>query len=295
LNAAVIEPATTIENVSDTAFWIAHYRGLEAERPDALFRDPLASLLAGERGRQIASGMPGSTMTSWSVVIRTYLIDDYIQKSIAEGIDTIVNLGAGLDTRPYRMDLPSGLEWIEVDFPHVIEFKEERLKGEVPRCRLTRLRADLTNEKDRREVFAAMAPRSKTTLVLTEGVVPYLSVEDAAGLADALAQLNVRYWIVDYFAPEMMRFRQTQIGRKMQNAPLKFWPEDWAGFFASHGWRCKEIRYLSEEGDRLRRQPKLPFLMRAVFAVRYIFASPEQRARFRKYMGYARLERASAA
>jgi O-methyltransferase involved in polyketide biosynthesis len=39
---------TLIENVSDTAFWIAHYRAVESARPDALFRDPLAALLAGE-------------------------------------------------------------------------------------------------------------------------------------------------------------------------------------------------------------------------------------------------------
>jgi O-methyltransferase involved in polyketide biosynthesis len=37
---------TLIENVSDTAFWIAHCRALESERPDALFHDPLAGLLA---------------------------------------------------------------------------------------------------------------------------------------------------------------------------------------------------------------------------------------------------------
>jgi O-methyltransferase involved in polyketide biosynthesis len=42
---------TLIENVSDTAFWIAHYRALETQRADALFHDLLAGLLAGERGK----------------------------------------------------------------------------------------------------------------------------------------------------------------------------------------------------------------------------------------------------
>jgi len=37
----------SIEHVTDTAFWIASLRALESERPDALFRDPLAGLLAG--------------------------------------------------------------------------------------------------------------------------------------------------------------------------------------------------------------------------------------------------------
>jgi len=89
-----------IENVSDTAFWIAHYRAQESARPDALFRDPLAGLLAGERGKKIATGMPMSFMTRWTVVIRTCLIDDYLRLALVQGVDTVLNLGAGLDTRP---------------------------------------------------------------------------------------------------------------------------------------------------------------------------------------------------
>jgi methyltransferase (TIGR00027 family) len=95
-----------IENVSDTAFWIAHFRALESERPDALFHDPLARLLAGDRGKKIAEAMPVSFITAWIVAIRTCVIDDYIRWAIAQGVDTTLNLGAGLDTRPYRLDLP---------------------------------------------------------------------------------------------------------------------------------------------------------------------------------------------
>lgn len=67
-----------IKNVSDTAFWIAHHRALETERTDALFRDPLAARLAGQRGRKIAAAMPNSLIIGWSVVIRTCIIDDFI-------------------------------------------------------------------------------------------------------------------------------------------------------------------------------------------------------------------------
>ena len=51
---------TLIESVSDTAFWIAHYRAVETKRRDALFRDPLAGVLAGDRGEKIARAMPMS-------------------------------------------------------------------------------------------------------------------------------------------------------------------------------------------------------------------------------------------
>ena len=96
--------APLIENVSDTAFWVAHHRALEGERGDALFPDPLAGVLAGDHGRLIAGTMPQPAMTTWAVVIRTCIIDDFIREPIAQGADTILNLGAGLDTRPAHLD-----------------------------------------------------------------------------------------------------------------------------------------------------------------------------------------------
>jgi len=83
-------PDTVIENVSDTAFWIAHYRALESQRTDALSHDPLAGLLAGDRGKTIAAAMPRGSITAWSVVIRTCIIDDYIRSAINEGVDTVL-------------------------------------------------------------------------------------------------------------------------------------------------------------------------------------------------------------
>lgn len=120
-------PEATIKNVSDTAFWIAHLRAIETERADALFRDPLADRLAGERGREIAEAMPMWRMIAWTVAIRTCIIDDYIRFAVVEGVDTVLNLGAGLDTRPYRMDLPGSLDWVEADYPQIIEYKKSRL------------------------------------------------------------------------------------------------------------------------------------------------------------------------
>jgi O-methyltransferase involved in polyketide biosynthesis len=61
---------------------------------------------------------------AWSVVIRTVIIDDLIKQEIGEGVDTILNFGADLDTRPYRMDLPKTLRWVEGDYPPVIELKK---------------------------------------------------------------------------------------------------------------------------------------------------------------------------
>jgi methyltransferase (TIGR00027 family) len=283
---------TPIENVSDTAFWIAHYRAVESARPDALFQDPLAGLLAGEQGRKIAQSMPMSFMTEWVVAIRTYIIDDYIQRAVTEGVDAVVNLGAGLDTRPYRMDLPNTFLWVEADYPRMIEFKQSRLSREIPRFQLERVALDLADRAARQRLLAEVDARSKKLLVLTEGVVTYLSNEEAASLADDLnAMQHISYWIVDYLSPEATKFRtRGRLAQKTKNAPFKFKPADWSAFFREHGWRAKEMRYVSEEGDRLKRPARVPLFLKAMMLFRMIFASKERLAQFKKFAGYALME-----
>jgi methyltransferase (TIGR00027 family) len=114
------EPKSRIRNISDTARWVAVYRARETERADAVFRDPFARRLAGERGEQIAASMSFAEKNSWPFVARTRLIDQVISNQIKRGADMVVNLAAGLDARPYRMNLPSSLQWIEVDLPEIL-------------------------------------------------------------------------------------------------------------------------------------------------------------------------------
>ncbi|HTV60314.1 MAG TPA: SAM-dependent methyltransferase [Verrucomicrobiae bacterium] len=285
---------TLIENVSDTAFWVAYYRALESKRPDALFHDPFAGLLAGAHGEKIARSMPGKYMTAWSVVIRTCIIDDYIRFALAHGVDTVLNLGAGLDTRPYRMDLPSSLLWIEADYPHVIDFKQERLSNQTPRCRLERVQLDLANPSERLKLLSGSNARAQKILILTEGVVPYLTVQDVGSLADDLAaQDRAAYWVLEYFSYEALKFRLRMTRRTLRNAPFKFNPGDWLGFFAAHGWHCRELRYLAEEGERLQRPLRFPLRLKLILGFRSLFASRERRKAFRRFAAYIMLDRAT--
>jgi methyltransferase (TIGR00027 family) len=289
-------PSPQIENVSDTAFAVAHFRAAETARADALFRDPLAGGLAGDHGKKMAAAMPVPFMVSQIVVIRTCVIDDFIRQAISQGVDVVMNLGAGLDTRPYRMDLPESLLWIEVDYPRVIEFKDERLAGQQPRCKLERVPLDLANVTERRKLLPAANARAKRLLILTEGVVSYLSVEEVASLADDLRALDrIDGWIVEYFSSELMKYRgRHRVRWNMQNAPFKFTPPDWFAFFASHGWQSKRIGYLVEEADRLGRPIRLRGILGAIMAVRSLFISKERREAFRKFQAYVLLEPAKA-
>src|SRR5207302_7847741 len=96
-----------IENVSDTARWVAVYRAMETERPDAIFRDPFAARLAGEKGQAIVDTMKRGRSMAWAMIVRTAVFDEIILDRIRNGgVDTVLNLAAGLDARAWRLDVP---------------------------------------------------------------------------------------------------------------------------------------------------------------------------------------------
>lgn len=280
-----------LKDVSDTALWVAVYRAEESERPDALFKDPFASVLTGERGKLIAQKMSSSKYTRWSIVIRTYMIDQYISELIKEGIDTILNLGAGLDTRPYRMNLPASLKWIEVDYPHMMDLKSKTLAMAKPVCQLERVSLDLGDEEKRKQFFERVNSERRKVLVLTEGVTPYLTEEQVASLAkDLRQQPNFKYWISDYFAPHIMKYMNTaKRKREMKNAPFKFNPDDYFGFFEKCGWNARETRYTSELSIALGRPIPAPWIFKVLMK---IFGPPKDKKFLRMY-GFTLFEPAS--
>ncbi|HEV8504902.1 MAG TPA: SAM-dependent methyltransferase, partial [Chitinophagaceae bacterium] len=187
-----------VENISDTARWVAIFRAEESERSDAVFHDPFARKLAGEKGEQIANAIGFGRENSWSFVARTFLFDEFIMRHVREGYDMVLNLAAGLDARPYRMDLPSSLQWVEVDLPGILAEKEKVLNNETPRCHLKRIKLDLADQKARKELFKKLNGQANKILVMTEGLIIYLTSEQVASFAtDLSSQNNFKRWIFD--------------------------------------------------------------------------------------------------
>jgi len=267
-----------IRHTSESALLTAGWRAMESSRSDALFHDPLAAGLAGERGLRIARTRPEG---AWVVAIRTVLIDAFVRSAITSGIDTVINLGAGMDTRPYRMDLPPSLRWVEVDHPSLIGSKDAQLRTEVPACSIERVGLHLSDRVARRELFEQIWVTSTRAMVLTEGVLGDLSVGEAGSLADDLrAQAGCEWWVIDYFSPRLLAVYQKH--QPHPKAPVRFDPPSWEAFFTEHGWRIKEIRFLGEESERLHR----PVPLSPLDKVMRLFTSRPLRD-----MGYARIER----
>jgi methyltransferase (TIGR00027 family) len=168
-------PDRLIRSIADTAQWAALYRAQETERKNALFRDPFARRLAGERGAEIARSMGKRNQNEWAWVTRTFLFDRLITESIARGTNLVVNLAAGLDARPYRMELPAALSWVEIDMPELLAYKESILKHDKPRCSLERVPLDLADVPARQALFQRLGHAGTRGLIISEGFLIYLS------------------------------------------------------------------------------------------------------------------------
>jgi methyltransferase (TIGR00027 family) len=242
-----------ISNVSDTALWVATFRGREGQRADAVFHDPLATLLAGARGPKIARSMPRSALVAWAIVVRTSAIDRLIDEALGMEIDSVLNLGAGLDTRPYRMNLPAHLRWIEVDFPHIVEFKDAALRGHRPACHVERVGLNLLDRSSRNTLLARYGSQHQNTLVIAEGVIPYFSNDDAASLAVDLSSIaSFRHWIMDFDnAGERRTPRAWE--KRLKNAAFLFQVADWFEFFKQYAWHPHKVITSTDQSEAINR------------------------------------------
>jgi methyltransferase (TIGR00027 family) len=158
-----------INHVSDTALMVAACRALETELPDAFARDPFAARLAGERGFAILNAVPYSMVLRFGMAVRTRFLDELLTGVLAnDGISTVLSVGCGLDTRPWRLEIPADLHWIEVDFPDVLDYKYKLLADERAHCEVERLSVDLNDRDQRQSMYDEVRDRA---LMITEGVL----------------------------------------------------------------------------------------------------------------------------
>ncbi len=276
-------------SVSDTALWVAAIRALESERTGALFHDPLARELAAPRGFDILSRMPHREHVSWAVAVRTRVLDELVLEAVRDGADLILNLAAGLDTRPYRLELPAGLLWVEADMPGVIARKEGVLGGRRPNCRLNRISIDLSGASGRREWLREAVAGSRRGLVLTEGFLVYLEPAGVESLARDLAEVSELWaWALDCASWETVRRTRQVWGDQLNagSAPMRFGVDD-PSWFGPLGWRTARVRPLVEESLRLRRERWRRWLGQAGWAL----MTEEKRTAMRAMNGFLLLER----
>ncbi len=162
------------------------------------------------------------------------------------------------------MDLPASLQWVEVDLPGILDYKETILAGETPRCALERVRLDLSDLNARRALFERLGRQAAKALILTEGLMIYLAAEAVATFArDLAAPPAFQSWILDIASPGLLRLLQKNLGPQLSraSATLQFGPPEGPEFFVPYGWRPVRVLSPLKTAARFKR---LPFFLRLV-------------------------------
>lgn len=142
-----------VAGVAMTAIGVAIIRARETARRDRLYADPLAQVFAdaaragfGEQRWARLSELADRFYEGRTVGVR--LVDDRFRAAVDAGIGQFVVLGAGLDTRAFRMDLPQDVQIYEIDLPETFAFKEPVLEraGAMATCGRRVVVADLRSD-----------------------------------------------------------------------------------------------------------------------------------------------------
>lgn len=243
-----------ITHVSDTALMIAACRAHEHELQDAFVHDPFASRLAGERGVAILRALPYSNVLRLGIAIRTRFVDDLLLDALAtHPIATVLSVGCGLDTRPWRLDLAPNLRWIEVDFADVLDYKDGLMSGERSRCRRERLTVDLNDAAQRRAMYEAAG--SSSALMITEGLLLYLPAATVDALA-AEAPAGIALWISDIttaaFSKVLGEGADTMQPIRHVRASDALKGEQILEVLERHGWKTSAMRSYITDVDFVR-------------------------------------------
>lgn len=256
-------PGVDSQLISETAAWVAGLRAAETRRPDRHFDDPYAHLFVSP---DQAAWADRNEVGSGVVVQRTVAFDEIITQTVADhGIDLVLNLAAGYDTRAYRLLLPPSLRWVEVDLEAVLARKQAVLTGIAPRCELSFVALDLSQEAEREALLARIGQAATRAIVVTEGFLNYLEEAQVASLAHALfRQTSFQYWLTGTMSPRTRDGMNMNARRELKAAgtSMRFAPELGPQWFEAFGWEPIVTREAAAEMRRLGRGPDEQTLQR---------------------------------
>jgi methyltransferase (TIGR00027 family) len=245
-----------------TALAVAAGRAVETTRPGALVADPYAAaLVAGAQSNlDLPTAWPADPasapplqqpllLASTYIGLRSRFIDDFLRREPVTA-QTVI-LGAGLDTRAYRLEWPAGSRVLELDHSNVLEYKARVMESlcVVPACELVTVPADLSQPWGE-AVITAGFDRQKPTTWIVEGLLPYLSAEaqlatlkEVASLSPAGSRAAIERAVALPATEEVqakLRDFSAQTGLSMEELLARADPPDPAWLLESAGWNCAE-------------------------------------------------------
>jgi methyltransferase (TIGR00027 family) len=227
-----------LAGVGGTGLTIAGIRAAETERTDRLFADPLAGAFVAAAGSppSRATGRQAAALRLW-VVARTVFLDELVMAACADGTRQVVLLGAGFDTRAFRLPWPPGVRCYELDTQDVLDGKQRVLSAQhaVPGCERITVPGDLRDDWPV-ALRAAGLRRDEPTAWVAEGLLVYLSPDDVDQLLDRLTSLSTPGSRLGLTFRNRAPADQSSPAVALRQSAA---PDDPVGWLAGHGWAAQ--------------------------------------------------------
>jgi methyltransferase (TIGR00027 family) len=211
----------------------------DAKRRRSICKDDYAERFMDERGKNIFNAFKSEKMPNISNIIRHRIIDDYLKDELKKKKDlSIITIGSGFDTRPYRLD---GGTWIEIDEPQIIGHKNDRLPLEGCPNTLKRISIDFANET--LESKLEMISRANQTVFVIEGVFMYLEVETIKNMLSAIQTISSNHILLcDLMTKRFFEKYAKKVYLKLVKASDKITarPDHLDAIFIQHGYEVVE-------------------------------------------------------
>jgi methyltransferase (TIGR00027 family) len=227
-----------LAGVGGTGLTVAGIRAAETERADRLFADPLAGAFVAAAGSppSQATGRQAAALRLW-VVARTVFLDELVMAACVDGVRQVVLLGAGFDTRAFRLPWPPGVRCFELDTPDVLDSKDRVLAAQhaVPGCERIIVPGDLRDDWPAALRAAGLRPEQPTAWV-AEGLLVYLSPDDVDELLDRVTSLSAPGSRLGLTFRRRAPADQTSPAVALRRSAA---PDDPVGWLAGHGWAAQ--------------------------------------------------------
>jgi methyltransferase (TIGR00027 family) len=238
-------------NVAATALFVAAVRARENERSNPLFRDQLSSLLAGREGLAWLAASETSPASNYHrdsfpyLEVRTRYFDDWVLDAVRDSTARqLVLLGAGMDTRAFRLPWPEGFQFWEVDTPELFALKESRLQSAGVRlgCDRRVVEDDLASRDWVDSLVKSGFKKNRPTVWLAEGLFQYLKGDVVGHILEGAASVSApgSRFGADIISAKFLRSSTNQQRlqrRKDRRTPWIFGSDDPEGLYRSHGWK----------------------------------------------------------
>jgi methyltransferase (TIGR00027 family) len=225
--------------ISKTAFYCCGVRMQDAESESPVCGDVYAKRFMSEDGLRVFEDFKDETNPNASNVARARIIDDFLRAELLANPDlTVVLVGAGFDSRAFRLE---GGAWLEFDEPQIIAYKNERLPIDGCPNELQRIAIDFSTESLEEKLSPFSSRRSVVFVV--EGVFAYLDEGEITRMLETLRRVFPQHKLVgDLTSRDFIEKYRGAVHDKIASmgADFKFTPEQPEKIFLENGYNINE-------------------------------------------------------